>query len=182
MARLLTFCLHLLCPRPSATHNNLFTNLDCGKCLRPWQSGGDGGRGAHSGEEPGPDVGSTQQPGLVRAALLPVAVLLPLAPLKASTPPRSSGSTSPCTSVPPAAAANSTWWGVWSSRPTAKPWTLPTCDFGAYLNWVGPFAGSVTNSTCSASRWTVQNSGSTAQLVPDDLFVAQRDSKGLYRP
>ncbi|KAL4419158.1 hypothetical protein ABPG77_009134 [Micractinium sp. CCAP 211/92] len=118
--------MNLDCHR-AATHNNLFTNLDCGKCLRPWQSGGDSGRGAHS-------------------------------------------------------AANSTWWGIWSSLPATKPWVLPTCDFGAYLNWVGRFASSVTTSTCGASLWTVENSGTSAQLVPNDLFVAQRDSKALRRP
>ncbi len=82
----------------------------------------------------------------------------------------------------PAAAGNSTWWGIWSSLPATKPWALPTCDFGAYLNWVGRFASSETTSTCGASLWTVENSGTSAQLVPDDLFVAQRDSKTLRRP
>lgn len=83
---------------------------------------------------------------------------------------------------PAPAAANTTFWGIWSSQPAAKPWTLPTCDFGAYLNWVGRFASTVTGSTCAASRWTVENTGSAAQLVPDDLFAAQRFAKGLRQP
>ncbi|PSC70392.1 Leukotriene A-4 hydrolase isoform A [Micractinium conductrix] len=33
----------------AATHNNLFTNIDCGRMLRPWQSGGDALRGAYRG-------------------------------------------------------------------------------------------------------------------------------------
>ncbi|KAL4430794.1 hypothetical protein ABPG75_006050 [Micractinium tetrahymenae] len=118
--------INLDCHR-AATHNNLFTNLDCGKCLRPWQSGGDGGRGAHS-------------------------------------------------------AANTTFWGIWSSRPTTKPWPLPTCDFGPLLTWVGRFADTVAPGACSASRWTVENTGATRQLVPGDLFIAQRDAKGLLPP
>lgn len=36
-------------PPISATHNNLFTNMDAGKGTRPWHSGGDKSRGAQSG-------------------------------------------------------------------------------------------------------------------------------------
>ncbi|KAL4430798.1 hypothetical protein ABPG75_006054 [Micractinium tetrahymenae] len=39
--------INLDCHR-AATHNNLFTNVDCGRCQRPWQSGGVNNRGAHS--------------------------------------------------------------------------------------------------------------------------------------
>lgn len=37
-------------PMPAGPHSHLFSNLDHGFGARPFQSGGDSGRGAHSGE------------------------------------------------------------------------------------------------------------------------------------
>lgn len=78
-----------------------------------------------------------------------------------------------CASLVPAAAANSTWWGIYSSNPAAPPLTLPDCTFGPLLNWVGSFDPSVRPGTCAALRWMVQQAGAN-RLLPADLFSAQR--------
>lgn len=104
-------------------HNNLFTNINTGAGTRPWQSGGDAGRGADSG-------------------------------------------------------SNSTWWNVYSpSRLLGLPMankTMVDCSVGPLLNWIGLFNSSVTNTTCAATRWTVDNIGAGMALHPPDLFKAMR--------
>jgi len=93
-------------------------------------------------------------------------------------------STLPCPHLPAPAPAgsNTTFWGITTTNTTAKPFPLPACDFGPYLNWVGRFADAVAPGACAATRWTVEQSGAGRRLEPADLLVAQRAKRGLPLP
>jgi hypothetical protein len=80
------------------------------------------------------------------------------------------------------AGANTTYWGIFSSNATAPLLPLTYCEFGPYINWIGRFRSSVVPTSCSESRWTVENSGPALQLQPADLFAAQRARRGLVPP
>ncbi|KAI7841529.1 hypothetical protein COHA_004700 [Chlorella ohadii] len=73
--------------------------------------------------------------------------------------------------------ANSTWWNVYApGKQLGLPMYNKTvdCSTGPLLNWIGLFASSVTNTTCAATRWTVDNIGAGKSLHPPDLFKAMR--------
>ena len=84
-------------------------------------------------------------------------------------------------SLIPIAGANTTWWGVYATQPATTLLQLPDCGFGALLSWVGKFKGTVSGA-CPETRWSVQQVGSLKQLVPSDLFKAQRAKQGLRPP
>lgn len=162
-------------PTAAATHNNLFTNLDCGLCQRPWKSGGDKTRGAQSGEGAGLHAGGGER--WVKCKPL-CFYRLRCSPSFSETPMSPMLRLTPCICIPPTAAANTTWWGVYSSLPATPPPPLPECTFGPLLNWVGSFAPSAQPGACAYLRWTVEQAGAR-RLVPSDLLVAQRARRRL---
>ena len=215
-------------------HNNLFTNINTGAGTRPWQSGGDAGRGADSG---------TQRSDVKRhrdsaSSAAPKRLLRTKQPTPFSRFQHFNGLQPPGPNLCCAAGSNSTWWNVYSpSRLLGLPMankTMVDCSVGPLLNWIGLFNSrcaaiaalaaccslrpctaeplgcpaqpgccavlcrqqgaslraaafcsvmllgptppcrSVTNTTCAATRWTVDNIGAGMALHPPDLFKAMR--------
>lgn len=119
----------------------LHSNLEMGLGRRPFKSGGDVGRGAHSGA-------------FFRccAQLLTLAcVLLPLPGwhccrcccrqycrccCRCCCRRRCHHRCSLCSAPPPAAGANVTFWNLHFAGGRGRPW-LPDCDFGPMQNFVG---------------------------------------------
>lgn len=119
---------------PAGPHSHLFSNLDHGWGARPFNSGGDSGRGAHSGEPAGLPTGTAcgSASAICHFKLhASTGIQLCVAVLQTATTP----CTRSCCILPgplpcPPAGANNTFWNLRATRPAPHLLGLPDCDFG----------------------------------------------------